>query len=128
LMRQSMSIDLSDLMEEFAVDTEVNSDIGSRVSVLDRKEARALARRARAQMRKALKELAEKENIPQWQNEIALWMSQHQGTKVSLWQLQQSLDMPLVEIWLGLLHSPTPHHWEGTEEFYRDARDFWLGN
>ncbi len=128
LMRQSMSIDLSDLMEEFAVDTEVNSDIGSRVSVLDRTEARALARKARAQMRKALKGLAEKEDIPQWQNAITLWMQQHQETKVSLWQLQQALGMPLVEIWLGLLHSPTPYQWEGTEEFYRDARDFWLGN
>ncbi len=128
LMRQSMSLDLSDLMEELAVDTEVNSDIGSRVSVIDRKEARALARKARAQMRKALKALAEQENIPKWQNAIALWMSQHQGTKVSLKQLQQTLGMPLVEVWLGLLHSPTPYQWEGTEEFYRDARDFWIGN
>ena len=81
LMRQSMSLDLSDLMEELAVDTEVNSDIGSRVSVLERKEARALARKARAQMRKALKGLAEKEDIPKWQNAIALWMQQHQGLR-----------------------------------------------
>ncbi len=128
LMRQSMSINLSDMMEECAVDTEPSPSSGSVVSVIDRKEARALARKARAQMKKALKGLAEQEDISKWQNAIALWMSQHQGTKVSLWQLQQSLDMPLVEIWLGLLHSPTPYQWEGTEEFYRDARDFWLGN
>ncbi len=34
------------------------------VSVIDRTEARALARKARAQMRKALKGLAENEDIP----------------------------------------------------------------
>ncbi len=85
LMRQSMSLDLSDLMEEFASDTEVSPSSGSVVSVIDRKEARALARKARAQIRKALKALAEQENIPQWQNVIAHWMRQHHGERVSLW-------------------------------------------
>ncbi len=127
LMRQSMLIDLSDLMEEFAFDTEPNPSSGSVVSVIDRTEARALARKVRAQMKKALKGLAEQEDIPKWQNAIALWMKQHQGTKISLWQLQQALRMPLVEVWLGLLHSPQPYQWEGQGEFYRDARDIWLG-
>ncbi len=87
------------------------------------------------QMRQALKGLAEKEDIPKWQNAIAqartqgfaLWMSQHQGARVSLWQLQQALRMPLVEVWLGLLHSPQPYQWEGQGEFYREARDIWIG-
>ncbi len=38
---------------------------------------------------------------------IANWMQQHYGQKVSLWQLQQTLSMPLVEIRLRLLHYPT---------------------
>ncbi len=126
LMRQSMSLDLSDLMEEFAFDTEPNPSSGSVVSVIDRKEARALARKARAQMRNELKRLAEQEDIPQWQNAIALWMSQHQGTKVSLWQLQQALQMPLVEVWLGLLHSPLPYQWEEQGEFYRETKEIWI--
>ena len=79
-------------------------------------------------MRKALKELAEQENIPLWQNAIAQWIEQHQGEKVSLLQLQQALSMPLVEVWLGLLHSPTPYHWDGQREFYRTARDIWIGS
>ena len=53
-------------------------------------------------------------------NAIALWIGQHQGDKVSLLQLQQSLGMPLVEVWLGLLHSPTPYQWNGQGEFYRE--------
>ena len=100
LMRQSMSLDLSDLMEEFVFETESSSAlVGSVVSVIDRKEAKAIARKARAAMRKALKELAEQENIPLWQNEIAQWITQHQGEKVSLQQLQQALGMLLVEVW-----------------------------
>jgi hypothetical protein len=79
-------------------------------------------------MRKALKELAEKENIPLWQSAIALWIEQHRGKKVSLQQLQQSLSMPLVEVWLGLLHSSIPYQWDGQGEFYREARDFWIGS
>ena len=129
LMRQSMSLDLSGLMEEFTFDVESSPAlVGSVVSVIDRKEAKAIARKARAAMRKALKELAEQENIPKWQQAIAQWINQHQGKKVSLLQLQQSLGMPLVEVWLGLLHSPTPYQWEGQGEFYWDARDFWISN
>ncbi len=126
LMRQSMSIDLLDLMEEFALDTEPSPSSGSVVSVIDRKQARALARKARAQMRKALKGLAEQEDIPKWEKAITLWIKQHQGAEVSLWQLQQVLGMSLVEVWLGLLHSSTPCQWEEQGEFYREARDVWI--
>ena len=129
LMRQSMSLDLSDLMEEFTFESESSPvSVGSVVSVLDRKDAKAIARKARAAMRKALKALAEQENIPLWQQAIAQWIGQQGSKKVSLEQLQQSLGMPLVEVWLGLLHSPTPYQWDSQEEFYRDARDLWIGN
>jgi len=130
LMRQSMSLDLSDLMEEFTFDdVELSpASIGSQVALKGRKETRAIARQERARMRKALKELAEKENIPKWQQAIALWIEQHPGEKVSLLQLQQALGMPLVEVWLGLLHSPTPYQWDDTGEFYREARDMWIGS
>ena len=129
LMRQSMSLDLSDLMEEFTFESESSPvSVGSVVSVLDRKDAKAIARKARAAMRKALKALAEQENIPLWQQAIAQWIGQQGSKKVSLEQLQQSLGMPLVEVWLGLLHSPTPYQWDSQEEFYRDARDFWISN
>lgn len=128
LMRQSMSIDLTDMMELFE-DAEVSSvSFGSVVTEIDRKEARALARKAKAEMNKALKALAEQENIPQWQNAIAHWMEQRQGKKVSLLELQQALGMPLVEVWLGLLHSPTSYSWEHSGEFYREAGNIWVSN
>ena len=72
LMRQSMTLDLSDLMEEFTFEVESTpASVGSVISLIDCKEARAIARKARAAIRKDLLELAEKENIPQWQSAIA---------------------------------------------------------
>ncbi len=127
LMRQSMSLDLSDLMEEFTFETESSPAlVGSVVSVIDRKEAKAIARKERAAMKNALKELAEQENIPLWQSAIALWIGQQGGEKLSLLQLQQALGMPLVEVWLGLLHSPTPYQWDGQGEFYKEAQEVWI--
>jgi hypothetical protein len=127
LMRQSMTLDLSGLMEEFVFETESSPAlVSSVVSVKGRKEAKAIARKARAAMRKALKKLAEQENIPLWQSAIARWINQHQSEKVSLLQLQQALGMPLVEVWLGLLHSPTPYQWDDTGEFYKEVRDILL--
>ena len=73
-----------------------------------------------------IKELAEKENIPKWQQAISNWIEQHQGENVSLLQLQQALSMSLVEVWLGLLHSLMPYQWEQQGEFYLEARDFWI--
>lgn len=76
-------------------------------------------------------ELAESENIELWQQAIAHWMQQYQAKKVSLWQLQQALGMPLVEVWLCLLHSQLPYLREQQGEFYRQhifaaASGLWL--
>lgn len=130
LMRQSMSLDLSDMMEDLfpAGNSQISVSSGSQVAPIDKKAAKAIANQARKLAKQDLLELAGKENISLWQSAIAHWMQQHQGAKVSLLQLQQALRMPLVEVWLGLLHSPTPYQWDGTGDFYREARDIWIGN
>lgn len=130
LMRQSMSLDLSELMEDLfpAEDSQSNLNSGSQVIAIDKKDAKDFARQARKLAKKELLELAGAENISLWQQAIANWMQQRQGQKVSLWQLQQVLGMPLVEVWLGLLHSPTPYQWDSTGEFYRAARDVWISD
>lgn len=130
LMRQSMSLDLSDMMEDLfpAGDSQISVSSGSQVAPIDKKAAKAIARKVNALAKKDLLDLAGKENISAWQQAIAGWMQQHQGHKVSLLQLQQALDMPLVEIWLGLLHSQEHYQWEQHGEFYREAQDIWIGN
>lgn len=119
LMRQSMSLDLSDLMEQlFPVQEQVNeTKSSSQVIAIDKKVAQDFACNANALAKKELLTLAGKENIFAWQQAIAHWMQQHQNKKISLLQLQQALSMSLVEIWLGLLHSPTPYRWDSTGSF-----------
>ena len=73
-------------------------------------------------------DFAHDEDIFAWCQAIAQWITQHQSGKVSLLQLQQALGMPLVEVWLGLLHSPTPYQWDRQGEFYQEVRDFWISN
>ncbi len=128
LMRQSISLDLSDMMEHLfpAEDCQVDLNSGSQVTPIDKKVAQDFARQARKLAKKDLLNLAGQENIGLWRNVIAPWMQQHQDQKVSLWQLQQALGMPLVEVWLGLLHSSTLYKWEEQGEFYRSARDIWV--
>lgn len=130
LMRQSMSLDLSDMMENLfpAGDSQVNISSGSQVTSIDKKAASVIARQVRKLAKQDLLDLAGKENIELWQSAIAHWMQQHKGQKVSLWQLQQALGMSLVEVWLGLLHSPTPCQWDGHGEFYRDGQDIWISD
>jgi hypothetical protein len=47
--------------------------------------------------------LAHDEDVSTWVGAIAQWMQQHQISIIPLVQLQQSIGMPLVQLWLALL-------------------------
>ncbi len=153
IVRQTMAVDLSSLMESLpprkrrAKSTTLKAQ-GSVVGLVDKSAVLAMVDQLEAedcsrelplsdeQQKQLALSIAHDEDIPKWQNAIAHWMRQHKGERVSLWQLQQALEMPLVEIWLGLLHSPTPYQWKGqvvgepveSGEFYKESRDIWIGN
>ena len=145
IVRQTMAVDLSDLVTPLsprkrrANTTPKAQD--SVVSVVDKSAVLAMIEQLDAlslldnelplsdeEHKQLALDFAHDEDIFAWCQAIAQWINQHQSEKFSLLQLQQSLGMPLVEVWLGLLHSPTPYQWVGTGEFYREARDFWIGN
>lgn len=56
-----------------------------------------------------LRQLAGEEDILKWQQAIALWMQQSDSKAISLMQLQRTLEIPLIEIWLGLLLGEQEH-------------------
>ena len=146
IVRQTMAMDLSDLITPLpprkrrAKTTLKAQD--SVVSVVDKSAVLAMIEQLDAlspidnnqlplsdeEHKQLALDFAHDEDIFSWCQAIALWIEQHQGGKVSLRQLQQALGMSLVEVWLGLLHSPTPYQWDNTGEFYREARDVWIGN
>lgn len=144
IVRQSMAVDLSDLMEPaLPRKSRAKSTIKARDSVagvVDKSAVLAMVEQLEANAsshdsclsdeelkRKALS-VAHDEDVFGWRDAISSWMQQHQGQKISLWQLHQALDISLVKVWLGLLHSPTPYQWEKTGEFYREAQDIWISN
>lgn len=71
--------------------------------------------------------VAHDEDISSCQRAIAYQMQQHSGKAVSLVQLQRTLGMPLIEIWLGLLlGEQEQYQWKTGGEFYSEAREIWL--
>jgi len=131
LMRQSMSVNLSDLMEDlFLEDATLESQVaetttGSIAVPVDQKTAQAMARQARKDAKKILQELAEQECVSEWVGAIALWMQQHcRSQSVSLLELQQELGMPMVEVWLGLLQGQQ-YELKQCGDFY-DPRGIWI--
>lgn len=145
IVRQSMAVDLSDLMEPALPRKSrartVPKARDSVAGVVDKSAVLAMVEQLEAnastsdlrlsdeeRKRQAL-EVAHDEDVFGWCSAISFWMQQHQGQKISLVQLQQALGMPLVEVWLGLLHSSQEQYqWEGTGEFYREARDIWISS
>lgn len=132
LMRQSMSIDLSDMMEErFPSEPEPQALAPTRGSVvvpINKKAALAIALGAKVDPKRMLAELAGDEQASNWSAAIAQWMQQLcDGDAVSLTKLHQALEMPLVNVWLRLLLSPMhQYNWETGEEFYSDAGEILL--
>ncbi len=145
IVRQTMAVDLSDLITSALPRLRRTKSVtpkaqDSIVSMVDKSAVLAMVEQLEAensiselplsdeQQKQLALGFAHDEDIFAWCQAIAYWIGQQGSKKVSLWQLQQALGMPLVEIWLGLLHSPTPYQWESTGEFYRDAGDFWISN
>ena len=134
LMRQSMSIDLSDMMEKLFPEPEPKprSPVPARgtiVAPLDDKEANyAIASIAPDDPKQMLVKLAGNEQVSQWSAAISEWIQQYSGGEaISLHKLQQALGMPKVEIWLGLLLSPVHQYdWERSGDFYSDAGEILL--
>ncbi|MBV8887016.1 MAG: hypothetical protein JO235_23895 [Chroococcidiopsidaceae cyanobacterium CP_BM_RX_35] len=110
LMRQSMSVNLSDLMEDLFLEDatpesqELETSSGSVALLVDKQTAQAMARQTRKETKKMVEGLAEQECVSDWARAIAHWMQQHSRSRtVSLVELQQGLGMPMLEVWLGLL-------------------------
>ena len=127
LMRQSMTIDLSDLMENLfekqpttTKPLSQETDEGYHTDSQDKKKVKAIADEAGHDAKSLMLELAGKEDVPAWATAISRWLTTRSSTEsVSLLQLQQELGMPLVEVWLGmLLGGHDQYEWEQHGDFY----------
>ena len=124
LMRQSMSVDLSDLMEDLFEKRQEQllqeTAVGSQVDSHDLNKAKVIADEAGHDAKRMVLELAGKEDVPTWATAISRWLTARSSTEaVSLLHLHQELGMPLVEVWLGmLLGGQDQYQWEQHGDFY----------
>lgn len=108
LMRQSMTVDISDLMEDMfekrRESLKQETDESYHTELQDKKKAKAIASEAGHDAKRMVLELAGQEDVPAWSEAIAQWLAARSSSEaVSLLHLQQELGMPLVEVWLGML-------------------------
>jgi len=129
VVRQTMAVDLSDLMEPARRRKPrtkriklIEIQAGSIVAPVDKTAVLALVEQleieAEIQKQQGLA-IASDEDVTRWISEIAQWLQAVPEDLVSFAQLCHGLQMPWVEVWMGLL-------WGGFEleqvgEFYQSA-------
>jgi len=108
MVRQTMAVDLSDLMEPTPLRklrTQTQKPSGTIVATVEKEAVLAMVEQmeqeAETQMQEVLG-VAHSEDVSGWAGAINQWLAQHSG-EVSWSELEARLGMPWVELWLGLL-------------------------
>lgn len=102
-LRQSMSLHLEELIEPASL-PQAQSSNAVIIGIVE--QAHLLAFLAQLQQQKSQTtplDVAHHENVSHWIQTIAQWLHQQSPPRISLVELHQALQMPLVEIWLALL-------------------------
>jgi hypothetical protein len=144
IVRQTMAVDLSDLIEPAPTRAHRRLKSTSKAetsvaAVVDKSAVLAMVEQLEdasqaselplsdEQKKQLASAAAHDEDISAWKRVIAHQMQQSDSKAVSLMQLQRVLEMPLIEIWLGLLlGEQEQYQWETSGEFYHEAREIFL--
>jgi hypothetical protein len=139
LFVQSLTLDVSELFEEpepiqYPANRKQKSSIQEEGSVVGEVDKNALLNWVdqvaadqplnEAQMAEQIRDLAHGENVEEWSRAIAQYLRQLHSN-IRLPDLQQALEMPTVELWLGLLMGGYSLDQQG--EFY-DGHTLWIVN
>lgn len=123
VLRHTMTLDLEELVEprpnyhrnSYSTSEEIEDSIAAIVEKSDVLEFLDAVAEEEA-LQKAIA-VSHSENISSWTEAIAQWMQECSCHTVSLVELQRSLQMPLVTLWLGILLSEYSIEQRG--EFYQ---------
>ena len=129
VVRQTMAVDLSDLMEPVPPRKRRTKRIkptaiqeGSIVALVDKTAVLALVEQLEMEAethKERVLAIASDEDVTRWTSEIARWLQAVPEDFVSFAQLCHGLQMPWVEVWMGLLLGG--FELEQAGEFYRDT-------
>lgn len=104
VLRQTMTLNLDEVLEDAPSWQESLPPSDSLVSAVNKSNLlEFLAQMDQEQAKQDALAVAHDEDISAWIGTIAHWMKEHQSQEVSLLELQRSLQMPFIEIWLALL-------------------------
>lgn len=129
LVRQTMTLDLSGLMEESAPEQRqprtqpALSVAGSvdKAALLEAFNSEIELVEAQAHAESAVGAAADDEDVGAWAGAITRWMATRSSPEpVSLIELQRELGMPLIEIWMGLLLARA-----GSYQLVQQGEDFY---
>ncbi len=104
LVRQSMSLDISDLLEPPQQRQRVKllmPEIESVVGEVDKQKLLQVL--DSEQMRQQVFQTSYDENITAWCEQISIWFDEHLGEECSLIQLVEETELSLGKVWLSLL-------------------------
>lgn len=104
VLRQTMTLNLDEVLDD-PPSWQGSSQPSDSVAVTVDKSnlLEFLAQMDQEQAQQDALAIAHDEDISAWTRAIAYWMKEHQSHDVSLLELQRSLQMPFIEIWLALL-------------------------
>jgi hypothetical protein len=140
LFVQSLTLDVSELFEEpepiqYPANRKQKSSIQEEGSVIGEVDKNALLNWVdqmtaaqpldELQMAEQIRDLAHGENIEEWSRAIAQYL-QHIDSNIRLPDLQQALEIPMVELWLGLLMGG--YFLEQRDGFYNSQTLWIIGN
>lgn len=130
VVRQTMAVDLSDLMEPTPPRQRrtklTGKPEGSIAAPVEKAAVLAMVDQLEAEDEAAQKQsvlaIAHSEDVTQWAAAIAHWMQSASTSQVAFAQLCQSSGLSRIEVWLGVLFGGFELQQSG--EFYSDA--FWI--
>jgi hypothetical protein len=104
VLRQTMSLNLEDVIQLASYRYQGAQPSETLVGAVDKANLLAfLAHVDQRQPRQDALAMAHDENVAAWVETIAHWQQKHPHQEISLLELQRSLQMPLIQIWLALL-------------------------
>ena len=104
LVRQSMSLDISDLLEPPQSRQRVKSLMPEIESVAGEVDKQKLLQVLDSeQMRQQVFQTSYDENVTAWCEQISIWFSEHIGEECSLIRLVEETELSLGKVWLSLL-------------------------
>ena len=104
LVRQSMSLDISDLLASPQPRQRVRSLMPEIESVAGEVDKQKLLQVLdREQMKQQVFQTSYDENVTAWCEQISVWFSEHIGEECSLVRLVEETELSLGQVWLSLL-------------------------